>query len=136
MASDPFILVQGNVRHDRERAMKLAAVLAVIAGLIELSFGPPPMAVTVAVITFILGSIGIYNNIKETIRVQDMLDGRHFSCRSITTLLQKQEQIGEMGETFTRFLERLKNWGGRQVIEMAPDRPPIARFVERPHAAE
>ena len=41
-----------------------------------------------------------------------------------------------MAEKFTQFLEALKNWGGREVIEMATGRPPIARFVERPHAAE
>jgi hypothetical protein len=44
--------------------------------------------------------------------------------------------MSEMAEKFTQFLELLKNWGGREVIELAPDRPPIARFVERPRAAE
>lgn len=132
-----FILVEGNPRQERERALKMAAALAVVVGLIAIPFfGTPLAAISWGIPTFVIAWPVTYMRIKETIRVRDMLDGRHFSCRSITTLLQKEDQIGEMGEIFTRFLERLKNWEGREVIEMAPGRPPVARSVERPRAAE
>jgi hypothetical protein len=131
-----FILVEGDVRRDRERALKLAGALAVVAFLIGFALNGPPAGVALALVTFVIGAIAIYNNIRETLKVEDIISGRTFSCRSIVTLLEKKRQIGEMGERFARFLELLKNWGGREVIEMAPDRPPMARFVERPRAAE
>ena len=110
------------------------------------SFGPPAKAATtiqallaalpLAILVFAVAVFVIRYKIRETIKVGDILNGRHFACRSIITLLEKKQQISEMAEKFTQFLEALKNWGGREVIEMAPDRPPIARFVERPQAAE
>jgi hypothetical protein len=93
-------------------------------------------ALPLAILVFAVAVFVIRYRIRETIKVGDMLTGRHFSCRNIITLLEKKQKISEMGEKFTQFLELLKNWGGREVIEMAPDRPPIAKFVERPRAAE
>ena len=100
----------------------------------RLHFRAPADAVLLGLIALVGGWIVIYKRIRETITVEDILNGRHFACRSIITLLNKKQQISEMAERFTHFLETLKNWGGREVIEMAPDRPPIARFVERPPA--
>jgi hypothetical protein len=131
------VLVEGNPRQERERAMKLAGALAVVVFLLGFAaFGQPVAGITLALVAFPIGWIVIYNHIRETIRLEDALNGRHFACRSIITLLEKKQQMSEMAEKFTRFLELLKNWGGREVIELAPDRPPIARFVERPRAAE
>jgi hypothetical protein len=131
------VLVEGNPRQERERAMKLAGALSVVVFLLGFAaFGQPVAGITLALIAFPIAWIVIYNHIRETIRVEDILNGRHFACRSILTLLEKKQQISEMAEKFTQFLEVLKNWGGREVIEMAPDRPPSARFVERPRAAE
>ncbi|MGC1954394.1 MAG: hypothetical protein WA970_17825 [Gammaproteobacteria bacterium] len=130
------VLVEGNPRQEKERAAKMAAALAVVVAVGAFPFlGGPVPAIALAIIVFVLGWISIYNNIRETVRVEDILHGRHFACRSIITLLNKKQQISEMAERFTHFLETLKNWGGREVVEMAPDRPPVARFVEKPHAA-
>jgi hypothetical protein len=129
-----YVLVEGDPKHEKERALKLAAALAVVVAGLTLVFSTPADAVLLGLIALVGGWIGIYYRIRETIAVDDILNGRHFACRSIATLLQKKEQIAEMAEKFTQFLEALKNWGGREVIEMAPDRAPIARFVERPHA--
>ena len=117
----------------------MAAALAVVVGVGAFPFRGPGPAIALAIIVFILGWIGIYNNIRETVRVEDILNGRHFACRSIITLLDKKQQISGMAERFTHFLETLKYWGGQEVVEMAHKRPPVARFVEKPravHAAE
>ena len=130
-----YVLVEGDVRHDRERAFKLAAALAVGVLLLTFSVTKRPMlAILLALIAFVLGWIGIYYNIRETVTVADILDGRHFKCRSIVTLLEKRQQVTKMAQEFTLFLEALKNWGGREVLEITPDRPPVARFVEKTHA--
>jgi hypothetical protein len=82
----------------------------------KLAIGP---SVVVFLLAFPIGWIVIYYRIRETIRLEDALNGRHFACRSIITLLEKKQQMSEMAEKFTQFLELLKNWGGREVIEMA-----------------
>ena len=114
------------------------ALGVVVFLLIFLMFGFMALnaAITMALIVFAVGSLAIYKNIREKITVEDILNGRHFACQSIITLLEKKQQISKIAEDFTQFLEALKNWGGREVIEMAPGRAPVARFVDRPHAAE
>jgi hypothetical protein len=139
------VLVEGNPRQERDRAMKMAIGLSVVIFLLgfvgsrSLGFvgsGQALAGIPLALLAFPIGWIVIYHQIRETIKVGDILIGRHFACRSIITLLEKKQQISDVAQKFTQFLETLKNWGGREVVEMAPDRPPIARFVERPRAAE
>jgi phosphate/sulfate permease len=139
------ILVEGNPQAEWSRARKMAGALAVLvylAGIFwAVSHGGNDIqallaALPLAILVFAVAVFVIRYKIRETIRVGDILNGRHFACRSIITLLEKRQQLTDMAEKFTQFLEALKNWGGREVIEMAPDRAPSARFVERPHAAE
>ncbi len=139
------VLVEGNPQEEWSRARKMAGALAIlvyVAGIFwAVSQGGNDIqallaALPLAILIFAVAVFVIRYRIRETIKVGDMLTGRHFSCRSIITLLEKKQKISEMGEKFTQFLELLNNWGGREVIEMAPDRPSIAKFVERPRAAE
>lgn len=139
------VLVEGNPREEWSRARKMAGALAVIVYIAGVFWAASQRvsdfqallgAVPLAVLVFAVAVFVIRYKIRETIKVGDILNGRHFACRSIITLLERKRQISEMAEKFTHFLELLKNWGGREVFEMAPDRPPIARFVERPQAAE
>lgn len=139
------ILVEGNPREEWSRARRMAGALAIvvyIAGVflaasqggngIQAFLAPLPLTILVfAVAVFV-----IRYKIRETIKVGDILSGRHFACRSIVTLLEKERQLSEIAQTFTQFLERLKYWEGREIIELAPDQPPSTRFVERPRAAE
>ena len=130
-----YVLVEGDPKHEKERALKLAAALAVVVAGLTLVFSTPADAVLLGLIALVGGWIGIYYRIRETIAVDDILNGRHFACRSILTLLEKEQQISDIAQKFTQFLEALKYWEGRQVFDMAPDRPPSARFIERPRAA-
>jgi hypothetical protein len=139
------ILVEGNPQAEWSRARKMAGALAVLVYLAGIFWAVSQggndiqallAALPLAILVFAVAVFVIRYKIRETIKVGDILNGRHFACRSIITLLEKRQQLTDMAEKFTQFLEALKNWGGREVIEMAPDRPPIARFVERPQAAE
>jgi hypothetical protein len=60
-------------------------------------------AVPLAILVFAVAVFVIRHAIRETVKVVDILNGRHFSCRSIVTLLEKKQQISEMGEKFTQF---------------------------------
>ena len=139
------ILVDGNPREEWSRARKMAGALAILVYLAGIFWGVSQGGndiqvllggVPLAILVFAVAVFVIRYKIRETIKVGDILNGRHFACRSIITLLEKERQLSEMAQKFTQFLERLKYWGGREVIEMAPDRPPSARFIERPRAAE
>jgi hypothetical protein len=93
------ILVEGNPRQEKERAGKMAAVLAVLVGVGAMPFlRVPGPAIALGIITLIVGWIAIYNYIRETVRVNDILNGRHFACRSIFTLLNKEEELGLLAE--------------------------------------
>lgn len=138
------ILVEGNPREEWRRARKMAGALAVvvyIAGLFwavsqranefQALLGAAPLALLVfAVAVFV-----IRYKIRETINVGDILNGRHFACRSIITLLNKEDELGNLAEKFAVFLDTLKDWGGRVVVDVPPGRPPIARLVGKPRAA-
>jgi hypothetical protein len=139
------ILVEGDPQAEWSRARRMAGALAIVVYIAGIFWAASQRvndiqallaALPLAILVFAVSVFVIRYKIRETIKVGDILNGRHFACRSIITLLEKKAQLTEMAEKFTRFLEALRNWGGREILEMAPDRPPIARFVERPHAAE
>lgn len=139
------ILVEGNPQAEWSRARKMAGALAVLVYLAGIFWAVSQggndiqallAALPLAILVFAVAVFVIRYKIRETIKVGDILNGRHFACRSIITLLEKERQLSEMAQKFTQFLEILKYWGGREVIELAPDRPPSARFIERPRAAE
>jgi hypothetical protein len=127
-----YLLVEGNPKEEQSRALKLAGALAVLAFLLVSGPGGIGAGLGAAFWTFVLGWIGIYYSIRERIKVRDILNGRHFACRSIVTLLNKENELGELAKTFAVFLEDLEHWGGRVVVEVAAGRAPITKFEERP----
>jgi hypothetical protein len=133
--SRDFVLAEGDMQRDFVRAGKYAAALGfvvfiLLAGTQGFGFG-----VGVGVLVFAGGTLLIYQNIREEIRVADMLTGRSFTCRSVVTLVAKEQSITEMAGVFRRFLEAMKNWGGKEVIAIEPDQVPTLRVIEPPHAA-
>jgi hypothetical protein len=129
------ILVEGNPG-ELKRAMIIAGVLAIFAwGLFapQASFG---VGIQIALFVFALGSYVIYQNIREQIRVSDILDGRFFKCRSVVSLMAKEQNVTEMANAFRHLLEAMKNWGGREIIELEPYKEPALRMIEPPQAAD
>jgi hypothetical protein len=129
------ILDEGSTRRDVMRALKYAAGLGLLAlllmGVMRVSLGPGLMVLGFAALTY-----AIYQQIREQIRVSDILTGRTFVCRSVVTLMGKERTLTEMAVVFRRFLEAMKTWGGAEIIDIEPERPPTVRVVEAPaHAA-
>lgn len=93
------------------------------------SFGE---GIQIALLVFGVGSLVIYDSIREQIRVRDILDGRFFKCKSVVSLITKEQNIAEMANAFRHLLEAMKNWGGREIIELEPYKEPVLRLIEPP----
>ena len=105
----------------RNTALMAAAVFfiggAILAGMFGTSAGLFLGAIAA-------GGVGywFFNEKRETIFVKDLLHGRHFTCKSVIELAQKEAWL----ETITGFLrqvmESAKHWDGtaRHTIEPLP----------------
>lgn len=103
----------------------VAGVLAVIA---QIYLG----ALLITILVFVGGAILLYHQFREQVRVSDILDGRHFICRSVVKLILKEQEVAEMAHAFRHLLEAMKNWGGREIIELEPYKQPALRMLEPP----
>jgi hypothetical protein len=72
----------------------------------------------------------IHHQIREVIFVSDIINGRHFICDSVITLIEKENLLFDTAGKFVRFLEEMKNWGGAAIITVEPDKTPKVDFVE------
>src|SRR5512132_3676771 len=97
------ILVEGNPQAEWSRARKMAGALALVylAGIFwAVSQGGNDIqallaALPPAILVFAVAVFVIRYKIRETIKVGDILNGRHFACRSIITLLEKERQLSD-----------------------------------------
>jgi hypothetical protein len=130
------ILSEGDRIRDLKRAALYGAGLAILGALLFRALGLGlPQAVLLGLLAFAAAACGIYQQIREEIRVSDILAGRSFSCRSVVTLMEKEKTVTDMAVVFRRFLEAMKDWGGKEIIDIAPDQEPVLRTIEPPHAA-
>ena len=131
------ILSEGDAKRDLIRAAKYAAILAVLILFLAPAFLGTTLSTAfgLGVLAFAVGTYGIYQQIREEIRVSDILTGRSFACRSVLTLMEKERTITEMAVVFRQFLEAMKNWGGAEAIAIEPEHKPTMRVLEPRHAA-
>jgi tetratricopeptide (TPR) repeat protein len=86
----------------------------------------------ITLLVFVGSAYLFYHQFREEIRVSDILDGRHFACRSVVKLMLKEQEVAEMAHAFRHLLEAMKNWGGREIIELEPYKEPALRMIEPP----
>jgi hypothetical protein len=129
------IITEGNTRRDVIKSAIYGAILAMVAYLLISIFADNASGLIlvfgIPILTYL-----IYNRIRERIKVNDIINGRSFSCHSISTLMEKEQAITKTAVMFREFLEAMKTWGGKEVIEIEPDTQPKLRVIEQPHAAE
>jgi hypothetical protein len=127
-----FILVEGKL-WQRFRAALLGIIVAgLFAAIIQHTIDIQQFSLAV----WAVGSFLLYHQFREEIRVSDVLDGRHFTCRSVVKLMRKEQEVAEMAHAFRHLLEAMKNWGGREIIELEPYKEPALRMIEPPQAAD
>jgi hypothetical protein len=72
----------------------------------------------------------IYHQIREEVRVSDVLVGRFFKSPSVISLYERERMITKAAMVFERLLERLTTWEQPEIITLEPQRLPIRRVLE------
>jgi len=122
------ILVEGKPLQ-RWRAAILGIIIASVTAVIVYGF---LSNLLFSLLILVGGAYLLYHQLREEIRVSDILDGRHFACRSVVKLTAKEQEVAEMAHAFRHLLEAMKNWGGREIIELEPYKEPALRLIEPP----
>src|SRR4051812_5518710 len=94
--SRDFILAEGDPQRDLLRAVKYTVVIAVVIGIFFFVKIDIVAGLFFGLVALAGGSYGLYHYLREEIRVGDMLAGRSFACRSVVTLMAKENSITEM----------------------------------------
>jgi hypothetical protein len=131
------ILSEGNPQRDLIRAAKYGAGLGLLIAILAypvLGVGPGT-SLLLGVLAFVGATYVIYQQIREEIRVSDILTGRSFACRSVITLIEKERTITEMAVVFRHLLEAMKTWGEAEAIAIEPEQKPTVQVLEPRHAA-
>ncbi|MBP6379870.1 MAG: hypothetical protein KA312_05580 [Sphingorhabdus sp.] len=120
---DEAVLIGSDDRHLLRSAVKLGAVVFVIAALLityMLSSG------TFGFLGGVAAGVGAgywhMNEKRETIFVKDMLHGRNFTCDSVIELAKKEAWLEGACALFRQVMESAKHWDGveRHTIEPLP----------------
>jgi hypothetical protein len=86
-----FVLTLGNVKRDIVKSVLYAWVLSLLVLLFASSF--TTQAWELSLLVLVGGSVGIYNQIRETIKVKDIIHGRSFACGSVVALIEREKTI-------------------------------------------
>jgi hypothetical protein len=81
-----------------------------------------------ALIVFVVAWLVIYHQIREEVRVKDLLTGRDFQARSFLDLLVKEQRIRKMSAIFGNVVDQARTWDEPEVVELEPQ--PLYRLVE------
>lgn len=110
------IVSLGNTRRDMRIAALCALPIPVIVYLIFGGIYGGAGVLFLALLFYAVAAYAIYNQIREQIKISDIIEGRDFACRSVLMLLEKEEMLLDMAVRFRRFLEYMKTWGGREAV--------------------
>src|SRR3954463_5197640 len=129
------ILIEGDMRRDIIKSVMYSLAVSIV-GYIFISIFAVRIPLAELILAYPLVALAIYNMIRERIIVSDVLNVRNFNCNSIFVLMEKEKTISDMAVMFRQFLEAMKNWEGREVIDIEPNAPPKLRVIEHPYAAQ
>ena len=65
----------------------------------------------------------VWNRFRETIYVSDLIQGRHFQCRSIVELAKKESRLNDVTMVLRQVMESARHWHGTQ-SQPVPVLPP------------
>jgi hypothetical protein len=110
------IITLGNMRRDiRLAALYALPIFLLVYIIFSRTFSFAGLLFT-AILLYGIGAWVIYNQIREQIKIMDILEGRWFTCRSVLMLLEKEEMLLDTAVRFRRFLEYMKTWGGKEAV--------------------
>ena len=105
------------------------------------------MSAFLALLVYLIGRVGIgisllfflgmsfliYHQIREEVRVNDLLTGRDFKARSLLQLLQKEQAIRKMSAVFANVVAQARTWHEPEVVDLEPQ--PLLTVLESERAA-
>ena len=111
---DNAILIEGD-ESDLIRRSIMIGIVAMVAALFTLGIGFTALGSTSlgAIVTILAGGAAgfwWFNEKRETIMVNDLLQGRHFKCKSVIELAKKEAWVEGTVATFRQVMEGSKHW--------------------------
>jgi hypothetical protein len=96
----------------------------------------PGLIVVIPIVVWSLMVYVVYHQIREEVRVADVLQGRFFSSPSVVALYERERVITRAAIIFERLLERLTTWEEPEIVTIEPRRRPVGRILEVPTLVE
>jgi hypothetical protein len=124
------IITEGNIWRDIRRAVMISFVIAfIVTALIykRNDIGLFPLIFLFFTILLALSYV-TYHQIREEVRVNDLLTGRDFKARSLIGLLSKEHNIRKMAAVFAKVVEQARTWEEPEVIDLQPQ--PLFSILE------
>jgi hypothetical protein len=129
-ASDAYLTIEQS-RRDFFRAMIFSFFIAAI--LASIISGATNMGMLGSGLYF-LGLFAaatwiIYEQLREAIKISDLLTGRNFKSRSLALLVRRERRMVGYAVAFTNLLAAMRTWEGTEVITIGPEHEPALRLV-------
>jgi hypothetical protein len=91
-------------------------VAGIVAYIVVDVVAPANIALLLALAAIGGGAYWWYHNNRETVFVRDLLHGRHFACKTVIDLAQKEAWLTSMVAFLRQVMESAKNWDGTETI--------------------
>lgn len=127
------ILTEGNFWRDVRKALLIAIPLTAALYFILAIFSTALRLENVLTgfgtfLGFFVVLYAVYDQIREEVRVNDLLTGWDFKARSFVGLLLKEQMIRKASAVFALVVEQSKTWHEPEVIELEPQ--PLPTVLE------
>lgn len=100
--------------------LRNSGIAGLVAGVVAYIFvdvvAPANIALLLALAAIGGGAYWWYHNNRETVFVRDLLHGRHFACKTVIDLAQKEAWLTSMVAFLRQVMESAKNWDGTETI--------------------
>jgi hypothetical protein len=134
-AADAYVTIEQS-RRDLYRAMIFAFFIAAILGSLIMGVTKGGLIIGAFYFCgmFIAATWIIYEQLREAIKISDLLTGRSFKNRSLALLVRRERRMVGYAAAFIHFLEALRTWEGTEVIQIGPEHEPALRLVTNTYA--
>jgi hypothetical protein len=116
------VLTPGNTPRDLRKAAWISGIISLLLYFILLH------NIGVTLLVFLVAGFLVYAQIREEVRVEDLLTGRDFGARSLVQLLVKENRIRKMSGVFAIVIEQARTWHEPEVIPIEPQ--PLGLVLE------
>jgi hypothetical protein len=121
------VLTPGNTPRDIRKAAWIAGIISLLLYFIILH------NVGLTLLAFLVIAFLVYAQIREEVRVSDLIVGRDFKARSLLQLLRKEQDIRKMSALFAKVVDQARTWHEPEVVELEP--APLLTVLEGERAA-